>query len=134
MLGVEVANRESSTSWKDFLLGLKRRGLQGVIFVGSDDHPGLKRAIMEVLRKPTGSAATSISCVTHSIIYRAKAATIVSLNYDGFTAGATRRSRRDLAAWLLRWQENIQSSVRGLKKTSKKPDLLPATSGAPQTS
>ena len=32
VLGVEMANRESSTSWKEFLLGLKRRGLRGVIF------------------------------------------------------------------------------------------------------
>ena len=31
VLGVEMANRESSTSWKEFLLGLKRRGLRGVI-------------------------------------------------------------------------------------------------------
>ena len=49
VLGVEMANRESSTSWKEFLLGLKRRGLRGVIFAVSDDHPGLKRAISEVL-------------------------------------------------------------------------------------
>ena len=42
VLGVEMANRESSTSWKDFLLGLKRRGLRGVILAVSDDHPGLK--------------------------------------------------------------------------------------------
>jgi putative transposase len=27
VLGVEMANRESSTSWKEFLLGLKRRCL-----------------------------------------------------------------------------------------------------------
>jgi putative transposase len=32
MLGVEMANRESSTSWKDFLLGLKGRGLRGISF------------------------------------------------------------------------------------------------------
>jgi putative transposase len=49
VLGVEMANRESATSWKEFLLGLKRRGLRGVIFAVSDDHPGLKRAITEVL-------------------------------------------------------------------------------------
>jgi putative transposase len=49
VLGVEMANRESSTSWKEFLLGLKRRGLRGVFFAVSDDHPGLKRAITEVL-------------------------------------------------------------------------------------
>jgi transposase-like protein len=51
VLGVEMANRESATSWKDFLLGLKRRGLRGVVFAVSDDHPELKRAIMEVLRE-----------------------------------------------------------------------------------
>ena len=49
VLAVEMANRESSTSWKEFLVGLKRRGLRGVIFAVSDDHPGLKRVIMEVL-------------------------------------------------------------------------------------
>jgi putative transposase len=49
VLSVELANRESETSWKDFLLELKRRGLFGVEFVVSDDHPGLKRAIAEVI-------------------------------------------------------------------------------------
>ena len=49
ILAVELANRESQTSWKDFLLALKGRGLRGVEFVVSDDHPGLKRAIAEVL-------------------------------------------------------------------------------------
>ena len=48
ILAVELANRESQTSWKEMLLSLKRRGLQGVEFVVSDDHPGLKRAIAEV--------------------------------------------------------------------------------------
>ena len=49
ILAVELANRESQTSWKDVLLELKSRGLRGVEFVVSDDHPGLKRAIAEVL-------------------------------------------------------------------------------------
>ncbi len=49
ILAVELANRESQTSWKDFLLALKGRGLRGVEFVVSDDHPGLKRAIAEVI-------------------------------------------------------------------------------------
>ena len=34
VLAVELANRESRSSWKDFLLGLKERGLHGVEFVG----------------------------------------------------------------------------------------------------
>lgn len=49
VLAVELANRESETSWKDFLCELKERGLQGVEYVVSDDHPGLKRAIRQVL-------------------------------------------------------------------------------------
>src|ERR1700730_9650351 len=49
VLAIELANRESRSSWKDFLLALKRRGLSGVEYVVSDDHPGLKAAIREVL-------------------------------------------------------------------------------------
>ena len=49
ILAVELSNRESQTSWKDVLLELKSRGLKGVELVVSDDHPGLKRAIAEVL-------------------------------------------------------------------------------------
>jgi putative transposase len=49
VLAVELANRESQTSWRDVLLELKSRGLKGVEFVVSDDHPGLKRAIAEVI-------------------------------------------------------------------------------------
>lgn len=49
VLAVEYANRESQSSWREFLLQLKGRGLKGVQFVVSDDHPGLKAAIREVL-------------------------------------------------------------------------------------
>ncbi len=49
VLAVEYANRESQSSWREFLLQLKERGLQSVQFVVSDDHPGLKAAIREVL-------------------------------------------------------------------------------------
>jgi putative transposase len=49
VLAVELANRESRSSWKEFLETPKARGLHGVEFVVSDDHPGLKKAIAEVL-------------------------------------------------------------------------------------
>ena len=54
MLAIEPANRASSSFWKDFLLALKRRGLSGdelsgVEDVVSDDHPGRKAALREVL-------------------------------------------------------------------------------------
>ena len=49
VLGVDLAIRESGTSWKAFLRALKERGLHGVEYVVSDDHEGLKRAIRETL-------------------------------------------------------------------------------------
>src|ERR1700733_2320242 len=49
ILGVELAHRESRSSWRDFLRGLKARGLNGVELVVSDDHAALKAAIREVL-------------------------------------------------------------------------------------
>jgi putative transposase len=49
VLAVEYANRESQSSWRDFLMQLKERGLHGVQLVVSDDHPGLKAALREAL-------------------------------------------------------------------------------------
>ena len=49
ILAVELANRESRSSWREFLLQLRERGLSGVEFVVSDDHAGLRQAIVEVL-------------------------------------------------------------------------------------
>ena len=49
ILAVELANRESRSSWKDFLLQLKQRGLHGVEYVVADDHAGLRAAVREVL-------------------------------------------------------------------------------------
>ena len=44
VLGVSVAFSEAEVHWRAFLESLVARGLQGVEFVTSDDHPGLKAA------------------------------------------------------------------------------------------
>ena len=49
ILAVELANRESRSSWKDFLVELRDRGLHGVEYVVADDHAGLRAAVREVL-------------------------------------------------------------------------------------
>jgi putative transposase len=49
ILAVELASRESLSSWRDLLTSLRQRSLQGVEFVVSDDHAGLRRAIQEAL-------------------------------------------------------------------------------------
>jgi putative transposase len=42
-LAVELANRESASSWKDFLVVPRARGLEDTEFGGSDDDAGLER-------------------------------------------------------------------------------------------
>jgi len=49
VVAVELANRERRSSWREFLLGLKARGLHGVEFVVADDHAGLRAALREAL-------------------------------------------------------------------------------------
>ena len=105
ILGVELANRESRSTWKDFLIKLRERGLHGVEFVVSDDHDGLKKAIREVLKE-----AAWQRCYVHflrnaldHIPRKADDDCLQELRwlYDRRNideAGA------DLAAWLTRWQ------------------------------
>ena len=88
VLGVELANRESQTSWREFLLGLKQRGLRGVELVVSDDHAGLARRSSRCCRKRPGSAATCISCATPWTICRARPTTTACRNCAGSTRGA----------------------------------------------
>jgi putative transposase len=45
VLGVSVALSEAEIHWRDFLTSLHDRGLHGVTFIVSDDHPGLRAAL-----------------------------------------------------------------------------------------
>jgi transposase-like protein len=45
VLGVQIGDSESRSSWSELFKWLKSRGLQGVDFVVSDDHTGLVQAI-----------------------------------------------------------------------------------------
>jgi len=104
VLAVEMANRESASSWKDFLLGLKQRGLRGVICVISDDHAGLRKAIPEVLPE-----ASWQRCYVH---FLRNAVDHLPRKKDDDCLTELRwicerrnveEARRDLAAWLTKW-------------------------------
>jgi putative transposase len=105
VLSAEMASRESETSWRDFLVRLRDRGLRGVEFVVSDDHQGLKRAIREILPE-----AVWQRCYVHflrnaldKLPRKADPDCLLELRwiYDRRTA---EEARRDLAAWLQKWQ------------------------------
>ena len=106
VLAVELADRESTTSWRDFLIGLKQRGLSGVHLVVTDDHEGLKKAVAETL--PT---ALWQRCYVHflrnaldRIPRSADRTCLQELRWLYDRRDAT-EARTDLAAWLARWQD-----------------------------
>jgi len=104
ILAVELANRESQTSWKDMLLDLKSRGLRGVEFVVSDDHPGLKRAIAEVIPE-----AVWQRCYVHflrnavdHLPRKAQDDCLQELRWL-YDRRDLSEAQKDLAQWLERW-------------------------------
>ena len=52
VIGIDLGEVESEAFWLEFLRSLRRRGLDGVRLVVSDDHEGLKQAIARVLSCP----------------------------------------------------------------------------------
>lgn len=48
ILGFDIYNNETKDSWKDFLTGLKKRGLHGVLLITSDAHEGIRDGISKV--------------------------------------------------------------------------------------
>jgi putative transposase len=105
ILAVELAQRESRSSWREFLLQLRERGLSGVEFVVSDDHAGLRQAIVEVLPE-----AAWQRCYVH---FLRNALDYVPRKVDDDCLRELRwlydrrdfaEARRDLAAWLAKWQ------------------------------
>jgi transposase-like protein len=104
VLAIELANRESRSSWRDFLSGLKARGLRGVEFVVADDHAGLRAALREVLAE-----AAYQRCYVH---FLRNALDYVPRRVDDDCLQELRwlydrrdlsEARRDLAAWLTKW-------------------------------
>ncbi|MER9632621.1 transposase, partial [Mesorhizobium sp. M0296] len=112
VLGVELANRESHSSWREFVTGLRNRGLAGVEFVVSDDHPGLRAAIREVLPE-----AVWQRCYVH---FLRNALDYVPRKVDDDCLMELRwfydrrdlaEVKRDLAQWIAKWQAKYPKLV-----------------------
>ena len=105
VLAVELASRESQSSWKEFLLGLKQRGLRGLVCVISDDHAGLRKSIPEVLPE-----ASWQRCYVHFLrnaldhLPRKKDDDCLTELRWIYERRNVEEARRDLAAWLTKWE------------------------------
>jgi len=105
ILGVEMANRETAGSWKEFLLSLKRRGLKGVELVVSDDHAGLRKSIAEVIPEAIWQRCYVHflrNCLDH-LPRKGDDDCLRELRWLYDRRDLT-EARKDLAAWLARWQ------------------------------
>ena len=104
VLAVEYARGETQNSWKEFLLGLKGRGLHGVRLVVSDDHPGLKRAVGEVLTQ-SGWQRCYVHFLRNALEYLPRKADddcLQELRWM-YERRDLEEARRDLKAWLEKW-------------------------------
>jgi putative transposase len=104
VLAVELANRESQSSWREFCLALKERGLHGVELVISDDHAGLRRAIAEVFTEAVWQRCY-VHFLRNALDYLPRKAdndclTELRWIYD---RRSIEEARQDLAAWLKKW-------------------------------
>ena len=118
VLGVELANRESRSSWRDFLSGLRERGLTGVEFVVADDHAALRAAIREVLPE-----AAYQRCYVH---FLRNALDYVPRKVDDDCLQELRwlydrrdlaEARADLAAWIGKWQAKYPRLVAWVEES-----------------
>lgn len=123
VLGVEAANRESTSSWQELLLQLRTRGLRGVEFTVSDDHPGLRRAIAEVLPEAVWQRCY-VHFLRNALDYLPRKGDddcLTELRWI-YERRDLEEARRDLAAWLGKWgtryaklcnwvEENIESTL-----------------------
>jgi putative transposase len=105
VLAVEAAARESASSWRDFLAGLRERGLSGVELVVSDDHPGLRKGIAEILPEAAWQRCY-VHFLRNALDHLPRKAVDDCLQelrwlYDRRNLS---EAQRDLAGWLERWQ------------------------------
>jgi putative transposase len=105
ILGVELANRESTSSWRDFLSGLKERGLRNVEFVVSDAHEGLQRAIMECFPNAPWQRCY-VHFLRNALDYLPRKGDddcLTELRWM-YERRDIEEAKRDLAVWLNKWQ------------------------------
>jgi Transposase, Mutator family len=122
ILAVELANRESRSSWREFLLQLPSAASQASSSWSRTTMPGSGRRSSRCCRKPPGNAATCTSCAMRSITCPARSTTTACGSCAGSTTGAISPRRGGT------WQPGspsgrrpTPSSVPESRSTSRRP-------------
>jgi putative transposase len=117
VLGIELANRESESSWREFLIGLKERGLHGVEFVVTDDHAGLKRAVEEVFPQSVWQRCY-VHFLRNALDYlprKAKDDCLQELRWI-YDRRDIEEVQKDLVQWLERWGQKHRKLCEWVEK------------------
>jgi transposase-like protein len=112
VLGVDLANRESISSWKEFLLGLRTRGLTGVELVVTDDHAGLRAAIGQVLPEAAWQRCYVHflrNCLDH-LPRKGDDDCLRELRWI-YERRNLAEARNDLVAWITKWESRYAKLV-----------------------
>ena len=116
VIGLSYFDTENYLDWRDFLMSLKARGLNGVKLVISDEHAGLIRAIKEIM-----IGASHQRCIAHlekNIYSRIK-----KKNISGATIGALKVAFKETDPQLVEAGYNKAVSLLA-KYDEKGADLL----------
>jgi hypothetical protein len=92
VLAVELAHRESRSSWRDFLLGLKRHGLGGIqhVYLDMDD----------VREHKKGRRAAPLEPRPVQRLSRGRRSTTVQASWDPSNSARSRVNRRSASSTL----------------------------------
>jgi putative transposase len=113
----EKASRESLSSWKELLAGLRQRSLQGVEFVVSDNHAGLRGAVQEALPEAVWQRCY-VHFLRNALDYPPRKADDDCLRelrwiYDRRDA---QEARQDLTAWMMKWGKRYAKLCRWVEE------------------
>ena len=118
VLGVELSTRESPSRWPTFVNGRQARGRQGVAFVVSDDHAGIKRAVRE-LRPEAVWQRCDVHFLRNALGYLPRKA-----DDDGrqerrwlYDRRNLKEAQADLQAWRTRWESRYPQRTDWMEAT-----------------
>lgn len=118
ILGVVLGYRESTTSWKDFLQDLIRRGLTSPHLVISDGNAGLLRAVGEVW--PETAVQRCIAHRMRNVLDKTPKAHREAVHHDLktiFYAATEDEARQMVTKFALKWGGSMPSMTKCLLST-----------------
>lgn len=114
ILGVSVSLSEAEIHWRDFFKTLLHRGLHGVAYIVSDDHPGLKNALQSVFPNMAWNRChTHLARNAQDHIAKKENKDLVAQDIrDILAASSLKSAKANLAAFLKSWQSKEPKLIR----------------------